>query len=130
MANYNKIVLVGHLGKDPEIKFLDGGTTVVNFSIASSFKKGETQLTTWYNVSLFGNKAEAVKKYLTKGSKVLVEGRHQLREYTNKEGVKQYANEIVANDVSFLDSATSAGTKVLTAETTAPINLGDDDLPF
>ncbi len=131
MANYNKIILVGHLGKDPEIKFLDGGTTVANFSIATSFKRGENQITTWYNVSVFGKTAEAVNKYLSKGSKVLVEGRHQLREYQNKEGNKQFANEVVASDVSFLDSANErTGAAVAAKGAEAPINLDDDDIPF
>lgn len=132
MANFNKIIVVGHLGKDPEIRFLEGGTTVANFSIASSFKRGQNQITTWYNVSVFGKTAEAVHKFLAKGSKVLVEGRHQLREYTGKDGSKQFSNEIVASDISFLDSAgektSAAGGAVKTDE---PINLGDDeDFPF
>ena len=126
MANYNKITVVGHLGKDPEVRFLKDGTTVANFSIASSFTRGDTQTTTWYSVSIFGKKGEAVNTYLSKGSKVLVEGRHQMREYLNKEGIKQFANEIVANDVVFLDSIGAAKGVAATASQSDI----EDDLPF
>ena len=106
---------------------------MANFSIATSFKRGQSQNTTWYNVSVFGKTAEAVNKFLTKGSKVLVEGRHQQREYTAKDGSKQYACEIIASDVTFLDSAgeKAAGAAGDSRAANEPIDLGDDDdFPF
>ena len=95
----NKVILVGNLGKDPEVKFLPGGSAVCNFSIATSEswkdKQGQSQeKTEWHRISIFGKLAEIAGEYLKKGSQVYVEGKLQTRKWTNKEGQDQYTTEV------------------------------------
>lgn len=109
MASFNKIVIVGYLGRDPEIRYTPDGTAVCNFSIATSEKKkdkgGDMQeQTTWFRVTVWRNQAEAVHKYLTKGRQVYVEGRLRQEEYTDRDGNKRTALEVTATDVQFLGS--------------------------
>ena len=95
----NKVILVGNLGKDPEVRFLPGGSAVCNFSIATSEswkdKQGQVQeKTEWHRISIFGKLAEIAGEYLKKGSQVYVEGKLQTRKWTNKEGQDQYTTEV------------------------------------
>lgn len=98
----NKVVLVGNLGADPETKFTTGGKAVAEISVATSFGSGDNAKTEWHKVICWEKTAEAVGKYLKKGRQVYVEGRLQTRTYDDKEGVKRYVTEIVANEVKFL----------------------------
>ena len=100
MLNYNKAIIVGNITQDPEKKVTDNGTTVTTFSVATNRKyKGEKQ-TEYHNVVSFGNTAEAIAQYMSKGSQILVEGRLQTRSW-EKDGQKHYRTEIVANKVEF-----------------------------
>ena len=103
----NKAMLIGRLGQDPELKETTGGTSVCNFSIAttSSFKQGEEweEKTTWHRVVVFSNLAETVAKYLKKGANCYIEGRIQTRKYADKDGNEKSITEIVANTVKFMD---------------------------
>ena len=100
MLNYNKAIIVGNITQDPEKKVTDNGTTVTTFSVATNRKyKGEKQ-TEYHNVVSFGNTAEAIAQYMSKGSQILVEGRLQTRSW-EKDGQKHYRTEIVANRVEF-----------------------------
>lgn len=147
MANYNQISVVGYLGQDPETKYLKDGTAVATFSIASTFKNRDGDHTTWYRVSIFGKKAESVAQYLGKGSQAMVVGRHQIREYEDKNGQTKLSNEIVADSVVFLSfkeegesrsaaprqqrqRAASASRAAAVAEADEPVEIDDDDLPF
>ena len=106
-SGVNKVILVGNLGKDPEVRYTPGGQAVANFTIATNEnwmdKSGQKQeRTEWHRIVVWGKLAELCSEYLSKGRQVYVEGRLQTREWTNKEGAKQYTTEIVANQVVFL----------------------------
>jgi len=116
MASVNKVILVGNLGRDPEVRRLSNGDPVVSFSVATteSWKdksSGERRdRTEWHNVVVFNEGlCKVAEGYLRKGSKVCVEGQLQTREYTDKEGVKKYATDIVADTVQFLGGAAGGG---------------------
>lgn len=107
----NKVILVGNLGKDPEIRNFENNS-VANFSLATSEtytdKNGERQtLTEWHNISVWGRGAETVQKYLKKGSKVYIEGKITYRKYQDKDGNDRYTTDIKAESFKFLDSAGS-----------------------
>ena len=108
MASVNKAILIGNLGKDPELKFLPSGQPVANFSIATSEKwkdksTGETkEQTEWHNIIMFGKLAEIAGQYLKKGSSVFVEGRLQTRKWQDKNGQDRYTTEIIANEMKML----------------------------
>lgn len=108
MAGVNKAVLVGHLGRDPEIRYSESGTAVANFSIATSEKWTDKQTgevkerTEWHRIVAWGRIGESCAKYLAKGRQVYVEGRIQTREWEDKEGVKRRTTEINAQSVVFL----------------------------
>jgi single-strand DNA-binding protein len=111
--SFNKIIIVGNLGRDPEMKYTPQGTPVCTFSIASNERRktsaGEQQdITTWFRVTVWGKQAESVSKYLTKGRSVYVEGRLHVEDWTDKEGKPRYTLEVNASDVRFIDSAASA----------------------
>ena len=108
MASVNKAILIGNLGKDPELKFLPSGQPVANFPIATSEKwkdksTGETkEQTEWHNIIMFGKLAEIAGQYLKKGSSVFVEGRLQTRKWQDKNGQDRYTTEIIANEMKML----------------------------
>ncbi len=107
MAGLNKVMLIGRLGRDPEIRYSQQGTAVVNFSIATSEQwtdknTGDRQeKTEWHRIVVFGKQAEICEKYLSKGSQIYVEGRLQTRNY-EKDGQTHYMTEIVVNNFQFL----------------------------
>jgi single-strand DNA-binding protein len=114
MASVNKVILIGNLGKDPEVRFTPGGQAVANFSVATSDnwtdKSGQKQeRTEWHRIVVWGKQAELCGEYLKKGRQVYIEGRLQTREWTDKEGRKNYTTEVVANAVTFLGSRDGAG---------------------
>lgn len=103
----NKVILIGNLGADPEVRFTPGGQAVANFRIATNEswtdKQGQKQeRTEWHRIVVWGKLAELCGEYLKKGRQAYVEGRLQTREWTDKEGKKNYTTEIVANTVQFL----------------------------
>ena len=103
-SGVNKVILVGNLGKDPEVRYTPGGQAVANFTIATNEnwtdKQGQKQeRTEWHRIVVWGKVAELCGEYLSKGRQVYIEGRLQTREWTNKEGAKQYTTEVVANPV-------------------------------
>ena len=103
----NSVQLVGNVGQDPEIRNLEGGKKVANFSIATneSYKneKGEkVDQTEWHRVSAWGKTAEIIEKYVSKGKEIAIEGKLTHRSYDDKDGVKRYITEVVANEVLLL----------------------------
>ena len=103
----NKAILIGNLGADPEVRFTPGGQAVANFRIATSESwtdknQQKQERTEWHRIVVWGKLAELCGEYLKKGRQCYVEGRLQTREWTNKEGQKQYTTEVVANQVTFL----------------------------
>ncbi|MBS1986186.1 MAG: single-stranded DNA-binding protein [Bdellovibrionales bacterium] len=110
MAGINKVIIIGNLGKDPELRHTPQGQAVATFSVATSEswndKTGQKQeRTEWHRIVVWGKQAELCSKYLSKGRKAYIEGRLQTRAWDDKEGQKRYTTEIVANTVQFLDSA-------------------------
>jgi single-strand DNA-binding protein len=102
----NKAILIGNLGRNPEIRYTQSGMAVANFSIATTerTKKDDEWVdqTEWHNIVTFGKMAENCEKYLSKGSSCYIEGRIQTRKWDDKEGVTRYTTEIVAANVQFL----------------------------
>ena len=103
-SGVNKVILIGNLGRDPEVRYTPGGQAVANFTVATNEswtdKQGQKQeRTEWHRIVVWGKPAELCGEYLSKGRQVYVEGRLQTREWTNKEGAKQYTTEVVANPV-------------------------------
>ena len=117
MAGLNKVMLIGNLGKDPEVRYTQGGKAVANFNIATNEswtdKAGVKQeRTEWHRIVVWDKAAELCGEYLSKGRQVYIEGKLQTREWTNKEGQKQYSTEVVANPVGgviFLSSGDRKG---------------------
>jgi single-strand DNA-binding protein len=109
MASVNKVILVGNLGRDPEVRYLPDGGAVTNVSVATTDtwkdKSGEKQeRTEWHRIAFFGKLAEIAGEYLKKGSQVYVEGRLQTRKWQDKEGKERYTTEIVADRMQMLGS--------------------------
>lgn len=103
----NKVILIGNLGQDPEVRYTQGGQAVAELRVATNEawtdKQGQKQeRTEWHRVVVWGKSAENCGKYLAKGRSVYVDGRLQTREWNDKEGNKRYTTEIVANDIQFL----------------------------
>ncbi len=114
MASVNKVILVGNLGRDPEVRYLPSGDAVANVTIATSSKfknkSGEmVEETEWHRVTFFGKLAEIVGQYLKKGRSVYVEGRIKTRKYTDKDGVEKFATDIIANEMQMLGSREGMG---------------------
>ncbi len=114
MAGVNKAILIGNLGRDPELRYTKGGQAVANFSLATSesytTKEGRREdRTEWHRIVVWGRVAENCAQYLAKGRTVYVEGRIQTREWENKEGQKQRTTEIVAQNVQFLGGPRGEG---------------------
>lgn len=108
MASVNKVILVGNLGRDPEVRYLPSGDAVVNISIATTDKwkdkqTGEAKETTeWHKVNFFGKLAEIVGQYLKKGSTIYIEGSIHTRKYTDKNGAEKYSTEIKGTSMQML----------------------------
>lgn len=130
----NQVILMGHLGADPELRYTNGQKAVTTFNVATSERRGEEQVTTWHRVVCWEKQAEAVCRSLRKGSKALLQGKITNRQYEDKEGVKRSITEIVAYTVTFLDprpAAASGGNAQRSApDTGAPANPSLDNIPF
>jgi single-strand DNA-binding protein len=146
----NKVILVGNLGRDPEVRYSPNGQAVANVTIATSesWKDKTTgdkqERTEWHRIVFFGRLAEIAGEYLKKGAQIYIEGRLQTRKWQDKEGHDRYTTEIVANEMQMLGSRSGAGApsepmpEAATAES-APARSGgaksasadfDDDIPF
>jgi single-strand DNA-binding protein len=110
MASFNKIMIVGYLGRDPEIRYSSQGTAICDFSVATTERRkdkaGEMQeITTWFRVSLFGRQAEIAHQYLAKGRQVYIEGTLSQREWTDQQGATRTSLEVRGTDIQFLSPA-------------------------
>ena len=126
MRTVNKVLLMGNLGKNPEVKATGGGTTVANFSIATSDRRKDAQgnwqdETQWHELVAFGRTAEVVRDYVHKGSKLYVEGKIQTRSW-EKDGQKHYRTEVLVNEMVLLD-----GKRDVAPQST---EIDDSDVPF
>jgi len=106
MSGINKVILVGHLGKDPEVRYLEGGVSVTSFPLATSetFNKDgrKVEQTEWHNIVMWRGLADVAAKFLQKGKLVYIEGKLRTRSFEDKEGVKKYTTEIVAENFTLL----------------------------
>lgn len=144
----NKVILIGNLGDNPEVRYTAGGAAVANIRIATSesWKDKETgeqqERTEWHRVVFFGRLAEIVAEYLKKGSQVYVEGRLQTRKWQDKEGNDRYSTEVVANEMQMLGGRGGGGAnmnqsappaaegRAPAGKSTADSDFVDDDIPF
>ena len=107
MAGINKVILIGNLGKDPDVRHLEGGNSVANFTLATNDyykdKQGaRVERTEWHNIAAWRGLAELAEKYLRKGSQVYIEGKLRTRQYQDKDQQTRYITEIVADEISLL----------------------------
>ncbi|MDX6528326.1 MAG: single-strand DNA-binding protein [Blastocatellia bacterium] len=142
--SFNKIILVGNLGRDPELRYTPQGTPVCSFSLATNEKRkdrttGENQdLTTWFRVTLWGRQAEVASQYLTRGKSVYIEGRLRVEEYTDRDGKPRHSLEVNATDMQFIGGRGEDAGAPAARGAAAPgdsahepaTDLSDDDVPF
>ena len=146
MAGINKVILVGNLGKDPEVRYLEGGTAVANFPLATSENytdrsSGEKKtITEWHNVVLWRGLAEIAEKYLKKGNQVYIEGKLRTRKWQDKDGHDRYTTEIVGDSMQMLgrkddNSSSDTAQQSKSSGTSSSAQIDNepsetDDLPF
>ncbi len=150
MASVNKVILIGNLGRDPEMRYMPSGDAVANISLATTEnwkdKNGEKQeKTEWHRVVMFGKVAEIAGEYLKKGSPAYFEGRIQTRKWTDKEGQERYSTEVVADRMQMLGSRSGGSARPMPDEEEAAPATGkpaaagqqgggfddmEDDIPF
>lgn len=146
MAGVNKVFLLGRLGRDPEVRYTQGGQTVANLRIATSERytdrSGQVQESTeWHSVVVWGKQAELAKQYLTKGREVFVEGTLRTRQWQDQQGQKRYTTEVVARNIQFVGGRGTAGGPGMerhedAGATVPPDDMADfgggpdDDIPF
>lgn len=140
--SFNKIIVVGNLGRDPELRYTPQGTPVCSFTMATNEKRkdrtGEMQdATTWFRVTLWGRQAETASQYLTKGRPVYIEGRLRLEEWTDRDNKQRYTLEVHATDMQFIGGGRGDETSQAPPRSSAPPEMGqpendlaDDDIPF
>jgi single-strand DNA-binding protein len=144
--SFNKITIVGNLGRDPELRYTPQGTPVCRFTVATNDKRrdksGEQQdFTTWFRISLWGRQAETASQYLTKGRQVYIEGRLRLEEWSDRDGKQRYTLEVHATDMQFIGARGSEESIASVAKSSdipskpqsseAPEHeFSDDDIPF
>lgn len=133
MASINKAIIIGSLGNDPEIRYSSGGDAIANMNIATTDswknKNGDKQeKTEWHRVVMFGKIAEIACEYLKKGAAVYIEGRLRTQEWTDKENIKRYTTEIIADTMKMLGKRDKAEAK--TSHTNPPDADIEDDIPF
>lgn len=129
--SFNSVVLGGRLGKDAEIRYTQSGKSVLEFSLATDSGWGENKTTDWHNCKMFGERAEKLAQFLTKGSQIIVNGRISYRQWDDAEGNKKTRTEIIVDNVSLFGGTKSEGRAAApaTPKTRRASNI-DDDLPF
>ncbi len=140
MASLNKVLLIGNLGRDPEVRYTASGDAMCSFSIATSEnwkdKSGAKQESTcWHNIVMYRKLAEIAGQYLKKGSSVYLEGKIQTRKWQDKEGKDRYTTEVIADQMKMLGGKSDSNGAAPTAaqpeaQENAPIGQFDDDIPF
>jgi single-strand DNA-binding protein len=139
--SFNKVILVGNLGRDPELRYTPQGTPVCSFSMATNErrkdKNGEMQdQTTWFRVTLWNRQAETAAQYLQKGRPVYIEGRLRVEEYTDRDGKQRHSLEVNATDMQFIGGGRNEGEAPIERAAAAPghapeaADASDDDIPF
>jgi len=151
MAGVNKVILIGNLGADPELRYTGSGTAVADLRVATSRRwtdrnGAQQEDTQWHRVVVWGKQGENCKEYLAKGRQLYIEGRLQTRQWEDRDGNKRYTTEVVAEQVQFLGGGGGGGGggrggggrsegggeggSPAPSDRDAPPDLGDDDIPF
>ena len=136
MASVNKAIIVGNLGKDPEVRYTTDNSAIANVSIATTdrYKDKTTgeqkEITEWHRVVFFNRLGEIAAEYLKKGSQVYIEGKLRTRKWTDKDGAEKYTTEIIADQLKMLGGRTSEATNAPPAPKAKPADDLDDDIPF
>jgi len=135
MSGVNKVILVGRLGADPEVRYTAGGTAVAKFNLATSetWKDkdgGKQEKTEWHRVVAFGKLGETCGEYLSKGKQVYVEGKLQTRSWEDKDGNKKYTTEVNVSNMVMLGSGSGEGGKEFSASSESHGGPSEDDIPF
>ena len=129
----NKVILVGRLGKDPEVRYTQSGTAVTNFNMATNrtYKKDDEKVeeTEWHRVVAFGRQAEICGEYLQKGRQIYVEGRLQTRDWEDKEGNRRWTTEVILENMQMLGNRSDTGTGPQPRTGEDPFNKTQDDIP-
>ncbi len=142
--SFNKVILVGNLGRDPELRYTPQGTPVCSFTMATNERRkdktGEMQdQTTWFRVTLWGRQAETASQYLTKGRPVYIEGRLRVEEWTDRDGKPRHTLEVNATEMQFIGGGRGEEAPVSRAAAAAAVagepvqeqaDPSDDDIPF
>lgn len=143
--SFNKIILVGNLGRDPELRYTPQGTPVCSFSLATNERRkdrttGENNdITTWFRVTLWGRQAETASQYLQRGRPVYIEGRLRVEEWTDRDGKPRHTLEVHATDMQFIggggarDEGAPQAARAAAAPQDPPMpsaDMNDDDVPF
>jgi single-strand DNA-binding protein len=134
----NKVMIIGHLGRDPEMRYTPSGRPVTTFTVATSRSwntvDGERHTETeWFNIVAWGNLAEICKQYLNKGQQVYIEGRLQTRKWDDKEGNRHYTTEVVAQEMMMLGERKDSNNQnhvEETSESEMPNDVDEDEFPF
>ena len=129
-GSVNKVVIVGHIGADPETRFTPSGTAVANFNVATNESRknsdgGYQDHTEWHSCVLFGKRAEFAGEYLKRGQLIYLEGRLQTRSWEDDSGTKKYKTEIIGNEITMLGKKVGTGDSSQNRD-----DASDDDLPF
>ena len=140
MSGINKVILVGHLGKDPEVRYLEGGVSVASFPLATSesFSKDGRKIeqTEWHNIVMWRGLADVAAKYLQKGKLVYIEGKLRTRSFEDKSGIKKYTTEVIAENFTILgrksdfENETRDTLKGEAADSGYDTRTDADNLPF
>ncbi len=137
MSSFNKIVIVGYLGRDPEIRYTPQGTAVCSFSIATTEKKKnrdgqQEDVTTWFRVTAWGKQAETISQYLAKGSQLYCDGRLRQETYTDRDGAQRQSLEVTLSDFHFIGSSDKSGPPAgkQQGDKDAPADDSDQEIPF
>lgn len=136
MSSVNKAIILGNVGKDPEIRYSADGKAIANFSVATSSswkdKAGAKQeQTEWHRISAFGKLAEIIGEYIKKGSQIYIEGRIQTRKWTDKDGVEKYSTEVIADQMTMLGGPKlEAPAKPAAKAPAGKFDDMSDDIPF
>ncbi len=147
MATYNKVIIIGNLGRDPEVRYISNETAVTSFSVATTERRKDSEVTTWFRVSAFGRLGEICKEYLHKGSNCYLEGTLTTSDYTDREGKSRTTLEVRASEMRLLDRRdanlggdSGSGGDGMSTDSSAPASSGsrrpappiddDNEIPF
>ena len=142
MASFNKIIIVGNLGRDPEMRYMPSGDPVCEFTVATNERRKDNsgemvESATWFRISIFGKRGEIANQYLSKGKPVFISGRLRQEEYTDRDGIRRTSLRVVADDFQFIGPrgddgppSSAPSQRAPSSDPGPPSGPVDDDIPF